>query len=211
MVRPKEGLVPLTFYVEKVFAKELQHYAVDEERALTDILETVVQEWWEGGDPPQTELPKNVEGTPVAKTTLGLVFEEYQKLGTREFRRHKETERYIQLVHPEWPVGVHYEFLLGLSGKIGVEIHLERETVKPLAELLSTFESTLALDFPEAIAAKDALQVRWSNRWCRGLGRLRVRYEAKTSPATIAKGMQRLIEKTFPLLDAKIKALAVPK
>jgi hypothetical protein len=98
---------------------------------------------------------------------------------------------------PMWPRAIHYEFL-DYGEQVGIELHLEKDSVFAIAPLLQSMAVRLAHHFPEA-------RVDWDPVWYKGRGRLRIIQEKRRLEAASAS-MQRLIELTQPKLDSPARA-----
>jgi hypothetical protein len=101
---------------------------------------------------------------------------------------------------PWWPRAVHYE-LIDYGGRVGAELHLESDDVRPLAERLRPLVGRVAARLP-------GQRVQWEPKWSAGRGRLLVLFEEAAAPEQVAAGMQTLIEETFPELDEAARAIA---
>jgi hypothetical protein len=104
---------------------------------------------------------------------------------------------YRKISNKDWPWGVHYEFVDKGVGGIGLEIHLEADDVKSLADVLVSFKEPFIDLFPEA-------EVLWDPTW-RNKGRIRVIFERGTAPDALAKAMEIIIKETFPAIDKALK------
>jgi hypothetical protein len=97
-----------------------------------------------------------------------------------------------------WPSGVHYELVDEGVGGLGLEIHLEADEVKSLAEILISFKDPFISLFPEA-------EVLWDPTYMQGRGRLQVRFERGTDAGMLAEAMKTIIKETFPAIDKVLK------
>jgi len=100
---------------------------------------------------------------------------------------------------PWWPRAVHYE-LIDYGGRVGAELHLESDDVRPLAERLRPLVGRIAARLP-------GRRVEWEPKWSSGRGRLIVLFDEAAAPEQIAAGMQTLIEETFTELDEAARAI----
>lgn len=102
-----------------------------------------------------------------------------------------------QIRYKDWPASLQYQFL-ERSNYIGVEIHLESEKLKPLADILKPYVDIIK-DLDEFDKAK---YVYWDPLWflsqkTGGAGRLVIEFSKTTSSAIIVNAMIDLINITF--------------
>lgn len=105
---------------------------------------------------------------------------------------------YRQIKPEGWPKALHYELMDG-ARRLGVEIHIENDEVRPMATTLKELVPKLAPEFPEC-------EVVFDPRWMKNRGRLRVLVDKSEGPEVAAKAMSRLIDLT---LDPVTNALGV--
>ena len=98
----------------------------------------------------------------------------------------------------DWPFGVHYEFVDEGANGIGLDIHLETDEVKNLADVLAGFEDPFTRLFPEA-------KVLWDPTWFKNRGRLHVAFEREADPHALTEAMKTVIKETFPAIDKALK------
>lgn len=105
---------------------------------------------------------------------------------------------------PSWPRAFHYELLdYGEDVGVGAEIHLESDSVLPMAERVRALEERVSRRFPRR-------RVEWDPRWWKSRGRLRVLFpEGEASPREVAEGLAALIGETRADLDGPASRLAV--
>lgn len=102
-----------------------------------------------------------------------------------------------QVRYKDWPASLQYQFL-ERNNYIGVEIHLESEKLKPLADILKPYVDIIK-DMDEFEQAKS---VHWDPLWFRnqksgGAGRLIIEFPKTTFPSVIVDAMINLIKHTF--------------
>jgi hypothetical protein len=103
---------------------------------------------------------------------------------------------------PAWPRAFHYE-ILDYGKGVGAEIHLESESVAPLAERVRALTERVARRFP-------GRRVEWDPTWWRSRGRLRVYFpDEEASPREVAEAVRALIDETRGDLDGPASGLAV--
>ncbi len=96
-----------------------------------------------------------------------------------------------------WPRALHYE-LLDDGDEVGVEIHLEDASLRPLAEPLRGLLVEGRARFPDA-------RVDWDDAWM--AGRFRVRFPSETAPERVAQAMVDLIHGTSRSLTEAVEQL----
>ncbi len=122
------------------------------------------------------------------------VLNAYARIALEGFEPQGQAARYRTLRPHWWPRGIHYEFY-DYGGEVGVEIHLESDAVKPLAEVLRSFESEFVTFFPAAM-------VSWDDQWSNNRGRLRVLISPSASPLDVVGAMKLMIKQTWaPIND----------
>jgi hypothetical protein len=94
---------------------------------------------------------------------------------------------YRQILPPSWPAAVHYEFLYRAKS-VWVEIHLEADKVRHLGPLLQSWETKPPPSFPYPLV--------WDPKWNVGRGRVTVQLPPDSTPAQIARAMEKLIAAT---------------
>jgi len=110
----------------------------------------------------------------------------------------------VRTIRPEaWPESIHYEFL-DRRDDIGVEIHLEGDDVKEVAQVLRVYEEPMQRAIPSA-------RVEWDPRWWKNRGRLKILYPRSPSPEIIASGMKQLIEQTHKDIDRALSQSSTAK
>jgi len=190
-------------------------HADAEGRALTraDLTHfTVDFDTWSPSTPPM--LVDDARSAPIQLGVYELApplshprpaFEEviahYTTIASRGLTARGRFDHFRRIGPPSWPRAFHYEFL-DYGGAVGIEIHLESEAVRSLAEPVRALTPRVAQHFR-------GQRVEWDPTWWRHRGRLRVVFGADTSPAAIAAGMRLLIEVTLPELDAAASHLRV--
>lgn len=108
---------------------------------------------------------------------------------------------YARLARQGWPRHLHYAFVED-NGTNALAIHLENDFVRPLANILIPMTEEFSALFPAAT-------VVWDPTWSKNRGRLAIRPN-DVDPATLAKVMLTLIERSAPQLDAALNSLRKP-
>ncbi len=164
----------------------LQRYALDENEGILIPEFKVVS----AIRPAQAREAKSAEPRPEFSEVLNA----YARIALEGFEPQGQAARYRTLRPHWWPRGIHYEFY-DYGGEIGVEIHLESDAVKPLAEVLRSFESEFVAFFPAAM-------VSWDDDWSNNRGRLRVLISPSASPLDVVGAMKLMIKQTWaPIND----------
>lgn len=130
------------------------------------------------------------------RPAFGEIVNEYRALAPRHFEPRGKADHFRRISPPWWPRAFHYE-LLDYGRDVGLEIHLESDEVRPLAERVRPLTERVAERFP-------GLRVGWDEKWSHGRGRLRVIFGPDAPPPEVAAGMLALIEETFPHLDPSV-------
>ncbi|MCH9648209.1 MAG: hypothetical protein K0U98_08220 [Deltaproteobacteria bacterium] len=94
-----------------------------------------------------------------------------------------------------WPRAVHYE-LLDYGDRVGAEIHLESDAVRPLGPVLRDLTAAVGEQFRSQT-------VEWEPGWSRNRGRLRVLFEENSPAEEVAEAMVALVDKTLPTLEGQ--------
>jgi len=121
------------------------------------------------------------------------ILEAYAPLAPAGFEARGKFDHFRRMGPPTWPRSFHYE-LLDYDGAVGAEIHLESESVRPLAARVRALADRVARRFP-------GRAVGWDPAWSRERGRLSVLFDEGSAPGEIAAGLRTLIDETFPDLD----------
>lgn len=117
----------------------------------------------------------------------------YSRNTTGELQARGKFDHFRRIGPSSWPRAFHYE-ILDYGNEIGVEIHLESDSVLPMREAVKNLEGKIKDLFPNK-------KVEWDPTWCHDLGRIRVIFDDSYSSEEIAEGISSLIDKTFPELD----------
>jgi hypothetical protein len=94
---------------------------------------------------------------------------------------------------PSWPRSFHYEFL-DYGDKIGLEIHIESDTVKAMTTAVEHVTARVQALFAEQ-------PVQWDPQWYKNKGRLRILFDDQYPASEIAEAMEQLISETFDEFD----------
>lgn len=105
--------------------------------------------------------------------------------------------KYQQVLRPDWPRGVHYEFFWE-QGAVFAELHLEAAGVAKLVPALEGQASALEGELAPS-------SVEWDPKWPK-CGRIRVRTEPGEQPQKVAERMRRLIQLTSPIVASALDA-----
>ncbi|MFO7564118.1 MAG: hypothetical protein R6X02_15840 [Enhygromyxa sp.] len=116
-----------------------------------------------------------------------------------ELRGNRAHYRHVK--PPHWPKSLHYE-LLDLGERyacFGLELHVEDDAVAGLIPALAAQREVFC-------ELHVATRVRWEPRWGNG-ARLRALVPEDTPPAETAELLHRLIERSYPAVDAALTDL----
>ena len=94
---------------------------------------------------------------------------------------------------PSWPRSFHYEFL-DYGDTIGLEIHIESDTVKAMTPAVENVTERVQALFPQQ-------PVQWDPLWYKSKGRLRILFDDNYPESQIAEAMDLLITETFEEFD----------
>jgi hypothetical protein len=128
------------------------------------------------------------------------VFDLYARIAAPGFEPRGGFPHFRRMGPPSWPRAMHYE-LLDYGDAIGVEVHLEGDSVAPMAEVLRSTAARMA-----PVHADRTLE--WDPHWYRGRGRLRLLLDDHYAAADIANCARKLIDRTFPTFDQVAAELA---
>lgn len=131
--------------------------------------------------------------------SLAAVVLAYDELAVPELATVGKATNYRQIKPSRWPGSLHYEFLSYGDQSIGVELHLESNAVKPLADVLELAVPQLRVKYPTLL---------WDPKWSKNRGRLLVEMKG-ASPPEIAQTMGTFIDDTRAMVDAELPNLAV--
>lgn len=127
-------------------------------------------------------------------TAFEAAIDAYDRAAEEEWRTRGHGRSYRKLGPDEWPTGLHYEFM-DCGNEVGVELHLELDTVSGLATRLAP------------LSGKDlvpGLPVQWDPRWSRHRGRLVAKVGKDKAPDLAARAMQELISRTRPIIEENL-------
>lgn len=138
------------------------------------------------------EAIAEVRAGRTMRPEFAAVIERYDALVPEDLRTHGRSASYKQIQPPEWPAGIHYEFLdrSGGSENVGVELHVESRSLGRVSPGLGPL--ALKID-----ATHDP-------RWSRGRGRI-LRQVPVSDPDGAAGAMRKLIEETRADVTALLK------
>jgi hypothetical protein len=145
---------------------------------------------------PQAEIAEAVlraQAGSVRKMrpALAAAVEEYDRLAEPYLRTMGRAPTYRQIKPTHWAGNVHYEFLAFDVNGVGVELHLEADSVKYLVASLEPLAQRLKPSFPDIV---------WDPKWSKGRGRLMIR-STNVAPVVIAKMMHDFISYTRPVVE----------
>lgn len=138
------------------------------------------------------EAIEEVRAGRTMRPEFAAVIERYDTLAPEELRTTGRSRAYKQIQPPEWPAGLHYEFLdrSGGAENVGVELHVESRAGARVSAGLAPLAQKIG-------ATHDP-------RWSRGRGRV-LRQLPASEPEAVAQGMLRLIEETRARVSELLK------
>ncbi|MCB9478472.1 MAG: hypothetical protein H6683_02215 [Deltaproteobacteria bacterium] len=145
-------------------------------------------------------------GAAKQRPEFKSVLEQFEDIAPSGFKiQYPKKPRTFCHIYPDhWPWAVHYELLDYGENGYGVEIHLERKEVAPLATLLQKFVGSLSVsDFP------GATDLKWDPSWYRNRGRLIINVGADVEAHDVANAMTTLILKTSKQIEREIEYLGL--
>ena len=173
---------------------ELQKFSNDKSKAI------IVPNFIVIGEETKTVVKEKRPKRPP-EPVFQNILDSYAKIAVNGFETIGNTHNYRQIKILDWPQSIHYEFY-SLKYTCGIEIHLEHDRVKPIADLLINFSKTLVNKFPNG-------KVKWDQKWHRGRGRLMVQYDNNINPMEIAKGMKKLVGLTNEKISKELQNIGV--
>lgn len=120
--------------------------------------------------------------------------EAYDSDADEQMKTRGLTKRYRQIRPDNWPKGLHYEFF-NYSDEIGVELHLESDDVKHLAQNISLMNGSHVLP---------GLALQWDPRWSSNRGRLLAKFSKEESPDRVAAAMNAVISQTRERIEQQL-------
>jgi hypothetical protein len=138
------------------------------------------------------EAIEEVRSGKTMRPEFAAVIERYDALAPEELRTVGRSAAYKQIHPPEWPAGIHYEFVdrSGGSKNVGVELHVEGKALSRVSPGLGPLAH-------EIDATHDP-------RWGRGRGRI-LRQVPLADAVGAARAMLLLIEQTRQRTTALLK------
>jgi hypothetical protein len=121
------------------------------------------------------------------------IVDHYSRIAAPAFEPRGGFPHFRRMGPPSWPRAMHYE-LLDYGDAIGVEVHLESDSVAPMAEVVRNAAARIA-----PIHADRTLE--WDPHWYRGRGRIRLVLDDHYTAADVATCAQKLIDRTFATFD----------
>jgi len=125
------------------------------------------------------------------RRTLAAVLDVYDSNAAPGLATTGRAPTYRAIKPSGWPGSVHYEFFTYGENGIGVELHLESETVRAVAPALQSAVERLRPSYPA---------LTWDPKWSANRGRLVIRMDA-AAPTVIAETMRTFISDTRPFVD----------
>lgn len=139
------------------------------------------------------------EVVAVLDPKLESVALRYDQIADEGYRTNGSQRSYRQIQPPNWPKGIHYEFM-PQSKTIGAELHIENERFRPLLSSLEAFKGRIISD------TSVVLDPKW-RRSHGGIARIRVILSKGVSDDEIAGAMKTLIGLTHSEVSERLKAL----
>lgn len=127
------------------------------------------------------------------------VINSYNSLAVEELKPRGKFDHFRRIGPASWPRSLHYE-ILDYKDKIGIEIHIENESLHSIRENLKNLEGTVQSLFSDKF-------VEWDPAWNHGFGRIRVLFEDTCAVDEVVRGIVTLINATFPKLDPLAREL----
>ncbi|MVT12002.1 hypothetical protein [Chitinophaga tropicalis] len=124
---------------------------------------------------------------------FSTVLEHYVQYAGNSLEPRGRFKHFRRIGPPSWPRSFHYEFL-DYGDKIGLEIHIESDTVKAMTPAVEHVTAKVQALFPEQ-------PVEWDPRWYKNKGRLRILFDDHHPEPQIAEAMEQLITQTFGEFD----------
>lgn len=123
------------------------------------------------------------------------VISAYNSIADIEFKTRNKARTYRYIYPNNWQWYVHYEFVhYRRNGDIGVELHLENDSVKFLASVLEKYDNDNIL----------SSKIEWDPKWSKGRGRIKAIFPNSVDTTTIAQAMKKLISKTKDEINDKL-------
>jgi len=122
----------------------------------------------------------------------------YNQDTAEAMRTRGQGKTYRQIRPDQWPRSLHYEFG-NYRYEIGVELHLEADELREMANELTQFAGT------ELVSG---VALEWDPRWSHQRGRLIARFSKAEDPGKIAEAMQALISKTQDVAEKSLAKIA---
>jgi len=137
--------------------------------------------------------------TQINNYKLNTVFEEivdyYNSNSPDEYKTNTNKKHYRQIKHPNWPTGIHYEFLdKKRINSIGVELHIESDKFRYLSNIFNTFTNITI----------NNKSITYDNTWSKNRGRIFINYEYSAGKELIAKSMIEFINNTHETISKEL-------
>lgn len=126
---------------------------------------------------------------------LAAVVAAYDAIADEDLRTKGRAAGYRQIKPTGWPGPLHYELLSFGGGGVAVELHVESEGVRPIANVLEPLAARLQARFPG---------LTWDPNWYRG--RLMIR-TPNASPTVLAETMKSFIHETRRIVDTALAGM----
>ncbi|SFW18407.1 hypothetical protein [Chitinophaga sancti] len=124
---------------------------------------------------------------------FNTVLEHYIQHARHSLEPRGRFKHFRRIGPPSWPRSFHYEFL-DYGDKIGLEIHIESDTVKAMTTAVEHMTARVQALFSEQ-------PVEWDPLWYKNKGRLRILFNDQYPEPQIAEAMEQLISETFDAFD----------
>lgn len=143
-----------------------------------------------------SSFQKNDPKTVYKNQRFISIVDLYDSIAETNFKCRNSGKRY-RLIYPDgWPWSVHYEFCnYQHTDQIGVELHLEEDVVKFLANILKKYDGEKLLNSYPLI---------WDPKFSKNRGRLKVLFSNTDNPEEVAQSMKQLIDLTKKEIDDEL-------
>jgi hypothetical protein len=143
----------------------------------------------------RTDSSSRVPKDPVFEQATDI----YNQGATEALRTRGHGKKYQQIRPDHWPKLLHYEFG-NYSYEIGVELHLESDDLREMADELPQFAGT---------ELSKGVILEWDPRWSRQRGRLIARISKEEAPGKMAEAMQTLVSITQETMEKNLAKIAI--
>lgn len=122
------------------------------------------------------------------KKELMSVVNEFNRLYRGDYKISGKGSSFRKVDIPEWPSSIHYEFLQTVKNGLSIELHIENDKYKSLANIFKKLADSLP-----SIGDN---QLEFDPKWSSNRGRLRIVFGEESDFSKIAQSMIQFIEKT---------------